>query len=284
MNYQNLLYSVEEGVLTLTLNRPEKLNAMSPGLRADLLDALDRADADDAVRAIIFTGAGRGFCAGADMSGGVDGFVTGTAKTERGPYRGGGGRISMRLFECNKPLIAAINGAAVGVGIAMTLPMDYRIASSAATFGFVYTQRAITLEAASSWFLPRIVGMPQALDWTLSGRSFGADEALAGGLVRSVHAPEALLDEARRIARAIAENTAPVSVAVSRQLLWKMLCADHPMWAHQVESRVIPELSQLADAKEGVAAFKEKRRPRFTGRVSSDLPAHFPWWDEKRFF
>lgn len=284
MEYQNILYAVDEGVLTITFNRPDRLNAMNPAMRGEFIAALDRADADDAVRAIVITGSGKGFCAGADVSRGVEGFVVGTAKTERGPYRGGGGRVSLRLFECNKPLIAAINGVAVGMGVAMTLPMDYRICSTEARIGFVYTQRGITLEAASSWFLPRIVGMPQALDWTLSGRIFGAEEALKGGLVRSVHAPDALLKEAQRIGREIAKNTAPVSVAVSRQLLWKMMTADHPMFAHQMESRLIPEMTQHPDAKEGVAAAKEKRTPNFTGRVSEDLPAHFPWWDEKRFF
>jgi enoyl-CoA hydratase/carnithine racemase len=263
---------VSEGVMTLTLNRPDKLNAMTPALRGEWIAAIDRADADDSIRAVIVTGAGRAFCAGADISGGTTGFVPGRAPGGDASYRDGGGILALRLFEAKKPLIAAINGAAVGVGISATLPMDYRLASTSAKFGFVYTQRAIAPEACSSWFLPRLVGMQQALDWMLSGRLFDAEEALRGGLVSSLHSPESLMDEARRLARQIAAQTAPVSVAITRRLLWEMLAAPHPREAHRRETLAIPHLVGLSDAAEGIASFREKRAPRFTGRPSVEIP------------
>jgi enoyl-CoA hydratase/carnithine racemase len=191
-----------------------------------------------------------------------------------------GGMLALRLFNCLKPVIAAVNGPSVGIGTTMQLPMDIRIASETAKFGFVFARRGIVPEAASSWFLPRIVGMSQALEWCYTGRVFGADEALAGGLIRSVHAPDALLDAARTIAREIADTTAPVSIALTRQMMWRMAGADHPMRAHQIDSRAIAARSVSGDAAEGVASFLEKRAPVFPDRVTAQMPGFFPWWDE----
>jgi len=285
MDYETILYEVRDRTLTLTLNRPERLNAFTNRMRDDLLDAIDAAEADDEIRAIVFTGAGRGYCAGADLGrGGATFDHAGRDKSDdRFPDRDGGGTLTLRLFNCVKPLIAAINGPAVGIGITMTLPMDIRIASTGAKMGFVFTRRAIAPEAASSWFLPRLVGPAQALEWTLSGRVFGAEEALAGGLVRSVHEPPALLPAAYDLAREIAENTAPVSVALSRQMIWKMLTAPHPMAAHRVDSAAVRACGALPDAREGVESFLEKRPPRFTGSAVGDMPAFYPWWEEPQF-
>lgn len=284
MSYDSIIYDVAEGVLTITLNRPERLNAFTPHMRDELLDALDRADADDAVRAIIFTGAGRGFCAGADLGAGGKTFNKERDRSDdKFPDRDGGGTLTLRLFECKKPLIAAINGPAVGIGITMTLPMDIRLVAEGAKIGFVFARRAIAMEAASSWFLPRLVGPGQAMEWVMTGRVFGADEALSGGLVRSVHAPDELLGEAYSIAREIADNTAPVSIAMCRQMMWKMLTESHPMAAHRVDTAAIRHLGSLADAKEGVESFLEKRGPKFTGRPSQDMPDFYPWWTEPEF-
>jgi enoyl-CoA hydratase/carnithine racemase len=285
MKYEELLYEVDDGVLTLTLNRPDKLNAFTGTMMNELIDALDRADADDGVRAIIVTGAGRGFCAGADLSRGSGTFDTRERAAEVGieDQRDGGGRVTLRLFECLKPVIAAINGPAVGVGITMTLPMDIRIAAEGARFGFVFARRGLVPEACSSWFLPRVVGISKACEWVYSGRVYPIEEAHAAGLVRSVHAPDELLPAAREIAREIAENTAPVSVALSRQMLWKMLGADHPMEAHKVDSRGIRALGQSPDAHEGVASFLEKRPARFGMSPAKDMPDFFPWWKERKF-
>jgi enoyl-CoA hydratase/carnithine racemase len=243
-------------------------------MRGQILEAIDRSDADDAIRVVIFTGAGRAFCAGADISAGASGFVpkTNTVRADDGSWRDGGGILALRLFESKKPLIAAINGAAVGVGISTTLPMDFRLASTNAKMGFVYTQRAISPEACSSFFLPRLVGMRQSLEWMMSGSVFGAEEALRGGLVNSLHAPEELMPAALKIARQIADNTAPVSVAVTRRMLWDMLGSEgNPYEAHRRESIAVPYLSKQADAVEGVASFKEKRAPRFVGKVSTEF-------------
>ena len=285
MDYQEILYAVDEKVLTITLNRPEKLNAFTGRMMFEVLDALDRADADDDVRAIIFTGAGRAFCAGADLSAGSGTFDSRERSADVGieGQRDGGGRVTLRLYDCKKPVIAAINGPAVGVGVTMTLPMDIRIASNDARFGFVFARRGICMEAASSWFLPRLVGPSQALEWVYTGRVFPASEALAGGLVRSLHAPDALLPAARELAREIADNTSAISVALSRQLVWKMLGADHPMEAHKVDSRAIVALGQSPDAHEGVASFLGKRKPEFRQRPSQDMPRFYPWWRERKF-
>jgi enoyl-CoA hydratase/carnithine racemase len=286
MEHTQIRYAVEDQVATITLHRPEQLNAFTNTMMRELIDAFDRVDADDDVRAVIVTGAGRGFCAGADLSGGGDTFAGGGSdepSSVRGVPRDGGGLVSLRIFDCTKPVIAAINGPAVGVGITMTLPMDIRLASTGAKFGFVFARRGILPEACSSWFLPRLVGISQAAEWCYSGRVFGPDEALAGRLVRSVHEPDELLPAARAIAAEIAANTAPVSVALTRQMLWRLLGADHPMDAHRVDSRGIAERGRSADAREGVTSFLEKRPPRFPVKVSEGLPDIFPGWEEPKF-
>ena len=284
MNYEHILYAVEKGILTLTLNRPDKLNAFTHTMLRELLDALERADADDEVRVIIVTGAGRGFCAGADLSAGASSFDH-AADDDRSAatHRDGGGLLTLRLYESRKPVIAAINGAAVGVGVTMTLPMDIRLASTDARFGFVFARRGIVPEAASSWFLPRIVGVSQALQWSFSGRVFPAAEALQARLVSEVLAPQDLLPRARAIASEIVDNTSAVSVTMIRHMLWRMLSEDHPMAAHRIDSRSIYELGQTADAKEGVSSFLEKRPAQFPGKVSRDMPSFFPWWEAPKF-
>ncbi|MDG2251269.1 MAG: crotonase/enoyl-CoA hydratase family protein [Gammaproteobacteria bacterium] len=284
MDYSTILYDLEDNVLTITLNRPEILNAFNREMLAEIIDALDKADADDNVRAIIVTGTGRGFCAGADLSVGGDTFNA-DARDDRegGLQRDGGGRLTLRIFECKKPIIAAINGAAVGIGATMLLPMDIRLCSAQAKIGFVFSRRGIVPEACSSYFLPRVVGISQALEWCYSGRVFPADEALAGGLVRSVHEPDDLLAAAQVIAREIADNTSAVSVTLIRQMMWKMLGSDHPMEAHKVDSRGIYYCGKSADVKEGVESFLEKRPAKFPLKVSEDMPEFFPWWEEREF-
>jgi len=277
MDFETIRYEVADRVLTITLNRPDRLNAWTPTMQEELIEAIDRADADDDVRAIVFTGAGRGYCAGADLEGGGSTFdwrerETGDAEVPRD----GGGRFTLRLFDCTKPAIAAINGPAVGVGITMTLAMDVRLAADDAKMGFVFARRGIVPEAASSWFLPRIVGISQAMEWVATGRVFPAQEALAGGLVRSLHRKEELLDAAHALAREIADNTAPVSVALGRRMLWTMLGAGHPMEAHRADSRAMFSRGQSADAVEGVTAFLEKRPAEFPDRVSDGLPEVLP--------
>jgi enoyl-CoA hydratase/carnithine racemase len=277
MEYTQILFEVDAGVATITLNRPDKLNAFTTRMMHELIDAFDRADADDEIRAVIVTGAGRAFCAGADLSAGGATFAKGGSddQTAAGVPRDGGGMVSLRIFESLKPVIAAINGPAVGVGITMTLPMDIRLASTSAKIGFVFARRGIVPEACSSWFLPRLVGISQALEWCYSGRVFSADEALAGGLVSSVHEPDELLPAARSIAADIVENTSAVSVALTRRLMWAMLTADHPMEAHRADSRAILERGRSADAREGVESFLAKRPAVFTDRVSDGLPDVF---------
>ena len=284
MNYSTILYDLEDSVLLITLNRPEILNAFNRDMMAEMIDALDKADADDNVRAIIVTGAGRGFCAGADLSAGGNTFNA-EARDDRedGLHRDGGGRVTLRIFECKKPIIAAINGAAVGIGATMTLPMDIRLCSTKAKFGFVFARRGIVPEACSSYFLPRVVGISQALEWCYSGRVFPGDEALAGGLVRSVHQQDDLLAAAKVIAREIADNTSAVSVTLIRQMMWKMLGADHPMEAHKIDSRGIYFAGKAADAKEGVESFLEKRIAKFPLKVSEDMPEFYPWWVDREF-
>ena len=282
MAYTTILVDKSESIMTITFNRPDRLNALNGPMLIDTIAALDDADADDSVRAIIFTGAGRGFCAGADLGGGGATFDH-TEREQRSEHRDGGGLLTLRLFECRKPVIAAINGPAVGVGSTMTLPMDVRIASDQARFGFVFARRGIVPEAASSYFLPRVVGISQAMEWVATGRVFSAQEALAGRLVSRVVPHAELLPTARALAREIAENTSAVSVCLSRQMMWKMLGADHPMEAHKLDSRMIHAMGSSADAYEGVQSFLQKRPAKFTMRVSQDLPQPYPWWPERKF-
>jgi enoyl-CoA hydratase/carnithine racemase len=283
MKYEEIRYAVADRILTITLDRPEKLNAFTERMGAEFLDAFDRADADDEVRVIVVTGAGRGFCAGADLSAGGGTFDYEAQQQRIEEHRDGGGLVTLRIFECRKPVIAAINGPAVGVGATMTLPMDVRIASSAARFGFVFARRGIVPEACSSWFLPRVVGIAQALEWTFSGRVFDADAALAGRLVSRVVAPDQLLATAYTLAREIADNTSAVSIALTRALMWRMLGVDHPMEAHKIDSQCIHFMGRSPDALEGVTSFLEKRPARFSMRPSSDLPPFYPWWPERKF-
>lgn len=284
-SYDEIRYDIADNVATITLHRPDKLNAFTNRMLKEMIDAFDVADGDDEVRAVIVTGSGRAFCAGADLSGGGETFAKGGSDVaaRSGVIRDGGGLVALRIFESKKPVIGAINGAAVGVGVTMTLPMDIRLASDAARFGFVFARRGIVPEAASSWFLPRLVGISQAAEWCYTGRMIGAEEAREARLVRSVHAPEDLLPAARAIAREIADNAAPVSVALSRQMLWRMLGADHPMEAHRVDSRAINSRGASADAREGVVSFLEKRAPHFPGKVSEGLPDVFPDWTDPTF-
>jgi enoyl-CoA hydratase/carnithine racemase len=284
MNYQQIIYNVSNNILTVTLNRPDHLNAFTCTMRDELIDAFDRADADDSVRAIVVTGAGRAFCAGADLSGGGDTFKRDIAATETEPvHRDGGGLLTLRIFDCNKPVIAAINGPAVGIGVTMILAMDIRVAADSARFGFVFSRRGIVPEACSSWFLPRIVGISQALEWTYSGRVFPATEALAGGLIRNIFPPTELLREAYALATGLITDNSAISVALTRHMMWKMMGADHPMEAHKIDSRGIYHLGRSPEVKEGIEAFLEKRSPRFPGKISSDMPDYFPWWSPRRF-
>ncbi len=282
MSYETIRYEVADGVLTLTLNRPDRLNAFTPTMAEELIDAYARANADDAVRVIVVTGAGRGFCAGADLAGGGSTFdYAAREDAAEDVHRDRGGRVALAVYNSLKPVIVAFNGAAVGVGVTMTLPADIRLASTTAKFGFVFARRGIVPEAASSWFLPRLVGISRAMEWVATGRVFDAAEALAGGLVRSVHEPDELLPAAYALAREIADNTAPVSVALARQMLWRMLGAASPMEAHQVDSAAMLSRGASADAQEGIASFLEKRPAQFPDQVSADLPAFFPWWTDE---
>jgi enoyl-CoA hydratase/carnithine racemase len=283
MDFEQIQYAVDDHVLTITLNRPDRLNAFTAQMGREVIAAFDAADADDDVRAIIVTGAGRGFCAGADLAGGGGTFDWREREAEGAVPRDGGGQISLRIFNCTKPVIAAINGPAVGVGATMTLPMDVRLLSDQARMGFVFARRGIVPEACSSWFLPRVVGISQAMEWVATGRVFDAQEALAGGLARSVHPPDELLPAAHALAREIADNAAPVSVALARQLLWRMLGAAHPMDAHRADSRAMFSRGQSADAVEGVTSFLEKRPASFPDRVGDGLPEIFPDWAEPGF-
>ena len=291
MKFETIKYEVKDKILTITLNRPDRLNAFTGQMMNDLISAFNSASNDDEVRVVIVTGEGRGFCAGADLGAGEVTFNRDesprTKKTDDEEnlewLRDGGGRTTLAIYDCSKPIIAAINGPAVGVGVTMTLPMDIRLASEEAKFGFVFARRGLVPEAASSWFLPRIVGISKSLEWTFSGKVFNAEEALDGGLIRSIHSKDSLMDEAKKIANEIIENTSPVSVSMTRQMLWKMLGADHPMEAHKVDSRAIYELGKGEDTKEGVNSFLEKRPPKFPSKVSKDMPDFYPWWDEREF-
>jgi enoyl-CoA hydratase/carnithine racemase len=282
MDFEQITTELADSVLTITLSRPERLNAWTAQMGSELREAFDRADAEDQVRAIIVTGAGRGFCAGADLTAGGETFDR-RRRESTGPARDGGGELTLRIFRCTKPVIAAINGPAVGVGATMTLPMDIRLAADDARIGFVFARRGIIPEACSSWFLPRVVGISRAMEWVSTGRVFSAQEGLEGGLLRSLHPKDELLDAAHAIAREIAENTAPVSVALARRLMWRMLGAEHPMLAHRADSRGMASRGESADAVEGITAFLQKRPATFPDRVSDGLPEIMPWWSEPEF-
>jgi enoyl-CoA hydratase/carnithine racemase len=279
MSYQHILYDVANSVATITLNRPDKLNAYTATMGAELEDAFIAADEDDAVRVVIVTGAGRGFCAGADISGGANAFDTKSGNTAMfqgaQPRRSGGNGFVGAIYNCRKPSIAAINGPAVGVGITLALPMDIRIASSEAKFGFVFARRGLVPEAGSAWFLPRLVGLNQALLWCMSGRVFGAEEALKGGLVAEVTTPDQLLARARELATEIAENTAPVSLALTRHMLWQYPGQPSPFPVLGIDGALSVELGAGPDVREGVTAFLEKRKPNFPGKVSAGMPKSF---------
>ncbi len=295
--YEQIATQVDQGILTLTLNRPDKLNAFTAKMMNEMIDVFTKVNADDSVGAVIVTGAGRAFCAGADLSGGARTFdaTTNPERKERdaGPVdsvnwsdervRDGGGRVTLAIFECLKPVIAAINGPSVGIGTTMQLAMDIRIASKDAKFGFVFARRGIVPEAASSWFLPRLVGISQALEWCYSGRVFGPDEALRGGLISEIVEPAELMTRARALAREIIDNTAPVSIALIRQMMWRGLGMDHPMEAHKVDSRGIYARGASADVREGVSSFLEKRPAKFPQQVSTGMPPYFPWWAPRKY-
>jgi enoyl-CoA hydratase/carnithine racemase len=303
MERQETILEIADGVATLTLNRPDKLNAFTGRMMHEIISAFDETDARDDVKVVIVTGAGRAFCAGADLSAGAKTFDydardddTGSRAGQASPVRGdgsvdyshegvrdGGGRVTLRIFESLKPVIGAVNGPAVGIGVTMQLPMDIRIASETAKFGFVFARRGIVPEACSSWFLPRLVGISRAMEWCATGRVFGAQEALEGGLVRQVTPADQLMAAAQALAREIADNTAPVSVALTRQMLWRMLGADHPMEAHKLDSRAIYARGRQSDAREGVVSFLEKRHASYPDKVSANMPDFYPWWSERTY-
>lgn len=288
MTYQQIKTELADGILTLTLDRPDKLNAFTETMMGEMIDVFTRANMDDDVRVIVVTGAGRAFCAGLELSAKGDERNFGAVGADEIDWsdprlRDIGGRVSLAIFDCSKPVIAAVNGAAVGVGATMQLAMDIRLASETARFGFVFARRGIVPEACSSWFLPRLVGMSQALEWCLSGRIFDAAEALRGGLVKEVMKPEELLPRAYALAAEIRDNAAPVSVALARQMLWRLSALDHPMEAHKIDSRGVHARGGSRDAQEGVASFFEKRPARFPDRVSADMPPWFPWWRDRPY-
>jgi len=287
MGYTQIKYEISDAILTITLNRPENLNAFTPVMQTEFRDALNKADADDGVRVVIVTGAGRAFCAGADLGRGAETWDynsrPGGLDESLETHRDSGGLTTLRMYDMGKPLIAAINGPAVGFGITMTLPMDIRLASENARIGFVFARRGIVLESCSSWYLPRIVGISRAAEWVLTGRIFGAQEALTHGLVSELLAPDALLPRAREIASEIAGSTSAISVALCRQLLWKMLGADHPMEAHKLDGKCQYWIGKKADASEGTLSFLEKRPPKFTMKPSSEMPEFYPWWADRPF-
>ena len=283
--YEHIELEIADGIATIWMNRPDKMNAFTELMRYEIIDALDHTDADDDVRAVIFTGRGRAFCAGADLSSGEGTFSRGGSDImgRNGVPRDGGGTVSLRIYDSKKPVIGAINGAAVGVGVTMTLPMDIRLASNAAKFGFVFSRRGIGPEAASSWFLPRLVGISQAMEWVASGEVFPAEEAMAGGLVRSVYEPDDLLPAAYALARRLTESSSAVSIAVARKMMWRRLGADHPKAAQKVDSRGILERGRSEDVREGINSFFEKRAPQFPDKVSDGLGTIFSDWDDPTY-
>ncbi len=283
MEFEQIRAEVDDRVLTITLNRPDRLNAWTATMGRELMAAFDRADDDDEVRAVVVTGAGRAYCAGADLAAGGETFDWREREPPGAIPRDNGGQFTLRIFECRKPVIAAINGPAVGVGATMTLPMDVRLAAEDARIGFVFVRRGIVPEACSSWFLPRVVGISRAMEWVATGRVFSAQEAFEAGLVRSLHPGGELLEAAYGLAREIADNAAPVSVALARRMMWTMLGAEHPMFAHRADSRGMFARGNSADAREGISAFLEKRPAEFPDRVSDELPELFPGWTAPEF-
>jgi enoyl-CoA hydratase/carnithine racemase len=286
MTSEQIRYEVADRIATVTLNRPDARNTVTYAMIEDLIEVFAAVDADDAVRVAVVTGAGRFFSAGTDISGDAGGFAPGSPDFEplRGTRRDIGGELAIRIFDCTKPVIAAINGTAVGVGVTMTLPMDVRIAADDARFGVPFVRRGIVPESCAAWFLPRVVGIARAVDWAITGRIFAADEALSTGLVRELMPADQVLPRAHEIAAEIAQQTAPISVALTRQLMWKLLGAEHPMLANQLESKALAAVQRGPDTAEGIASFLEKRAPNFTQRPSRDLPDFYPWWDEQPFF
>jgi enoyl-CoA hydratase/carnithine racemase len=288
MNFEHIRYDVADRIATITLHRPERLNAFTARMAAELIEAFDRADADDDVKVVIVTGSGRAFCAGADLQGGGETWDRHSAhmaaqSTEQRYVGDEGGQVARRIFDFNKPVIAAINGPAVGVGITMTLAMDVRMAVPGTKIGFVFAGRGIVPEACSTWFLPRIVGIGRALEWAYSARVFRSEEGLAAGLFRSLHAPDDLIPAARGLAQEFIENASAISIALARQMMWRMLGASHPIDAHEVDTAALTALGKSADAREGITAFLEKRKPRWVDRVTRDLPAFLPWWKDRPF-
>jgi enoyl-CoA hydratase/carnithine racemase len=281
--FEQIRYELRDGIATITLDRPEQMNMVTTRMVGELHAAVDLAESDDDVRVIVLTGAGRMFCAGADLA--REGTDGGGAFSFEDPtrHRDTAGDFSIRLFECTRPVIAAVNGAAVGMGATMILPADIRIASTTAKFGYVFTRRGITPDGAATWFLPRAVGVNQAMEWMATGRIFDADEALRAGLVKSLHEPDDLMHSAYTLAREIADNTSPVCVALTRQMTWRMLGAPHPRDAHELESRSLGVVGCAADVQEGIASFKEKRQPQFPGTISKDMPDFYPWWPAREF-
>jgi enoyl-CoA hydratase/carnithine racemase len=283
--FSTIKYEVgENGVAVITFNRPDQLNALSHEMASQLFAALDLVDQDPAVRVVILTGEGRGFCAGTDLSAGPAAFKPATEMRDGvASVRDTGGKLNLRIFEMTKPTIAAINGASVGLGATLTLPCDIRIASTTARFGFVFSRRGIVTEGCSSWFLPRVVGVSTALRWTLSGALVNANDALAAGLVSAVHEPTELMGAAHAIADELASQTSPLAISLIRQLIWRGLTEAHPMDSHRYESALIAEMTVGPEALEGVNSFLEKRPPRFASRVPDDLPVHWPPWEEPTF-
>jgi enoyl-CoA hydratase/carnithine racemase len=291
VEHEQITYEVTDRIATITLDRPDRMNTFTARMMFEVIDAFEQADADDEVRVVVVTGRGHAFCAGADLEAGPGTFDATARRQAAGVPEGeamvterdGGGRVTLRIFDCRKPVIAAINGAAVGIGATMTLPMDIRLAAESARFGFVFACRGITMEAASSWFLPRLVGMGQASEWVHTGRVFPADEALRGRLVNAVYPDDELMPAAMTLATEIAQNTSAMSAVLNRQMMWRMLGADHPMEAHKIDSRAIRFMGASPDVREGVSAFLEKRAPHFTMSPTADLPEFYPWWDDRPF-
>jgi enoyl-CoA hydratase/carnithine racemase len=283
IEFEQIRFDVSDRIATVTLCRPQALNAFTPQMGAELLEAFDRTDADDDIRAVIVTGEGdRGFCAGADLSAGAATFAQDASEDDVEAPLDPGGLVALRIFHSRKPVIGAINGAAVGIGATLTLPMDIRLASTSARFGFVFARRGLVPEGASSWFLPRIVGISRALEWSYSGRLLSAEEAREGGLIRSVHPSTDLVPAAQTLAMTLTESSSPVSITLTRHMMWRMLGAEDPIKAHRIDSRALQALGDTADVHEGITSFLERRPPQFTSRVSTDIPAMFDDWFEPR--